>query len=128
MATNPTTGPYKIVPYIHGITYYGFWPSKDDLHQVKRNSYFKVAITHVHGAGYPGPGDVVDPDVDPDDEGTRGRLTPIAISWSEDNKITQIGEDPEEDPSSGLNPDIKEWEDEDQNETLEGGDSNNKFN
>ncbi|MCC8153146.1 MAG: hypothetical protein LIP01_02360 [Tannerellaceae bacterium] len=121
-------GYYQADKYEGGLIYYGFWLSYNDLFQVKRNNYYKIAITHIHGAGYPDPGGPVNPDVDPEDEETRGRLAVILESWIDDNQVITIGENPEDD-SSSLNPGIDDWEEDDnQNETLEGGDGNNKFN
>lgn len=126
----PATGLYKAVEYKDGITYYGFWLKNNNQYQVKRNTYYKVAITHIHGAGEPGPGDTIDPDVDPDDEATYGRLLVLPENWIEENQLITIGEEPSDDDDligggGSVNP--KPWEDEeDQEEEL--GSNNNNFN
>ncbi|MCD7936262.1 MAG: Mfa1 family fimbria major subunit [Tannerellaceae bacterium] len=120
-------GEYRADEYLQGKTYYGFWPVNDNgLHQTKRNNYFKIAITQVHGAGYKDPGDTVDPDIDPEDQATRGRLAVNIESWIDEKVIVILGEEPTENDDSILDPDIKDWEDEEeQEETLDG---NNNFN
>jgi len=119
---------YKVAKYPNGITYYGFWPKQSDQYMVKRNNYYKIAITHVHGAGVPDPGDVVDPDVDPEDPATYGRLSVYAVTWIEENVEINLGEPDAEDNDSinvgGTNPDIKDWEDEEQEKELNEGEKN----
>ncbi len=121
----PTTGAYKSVKYEKGLTYYGFWPANNERFQVKRNTYYKIAITHIHGAGDPGPQGPVDPDVDPEDQSTNGRLAVYAVSWDEEYMIVTIGED-QDDPA--LNPGVGDWEKEENDKGLESGDGKNEFN
>ncbi|MCD8260256.1 MAG: hypothetical protein LUD15_01135, partial [Bacteroides sp.] len=128
----PASGPYKWVEYSNGITYYGFWPGNNGRHQVKRNNYYRIAITHIHEAGAPEPGDTIDPDTDPDDESTTGRIALYAVSWDEEYMEVIVGEDPAEDDEmigggGSVNP--KPWEEEeDQEEHLGSGSENNIFN
>ncbi|MCD7931595.1 MAG: Mfa1 family fimbria major subunit [Tannerellaceae bacterium] len=118
-------GKYQIDEYKEGVTYYGFWSGYDDLHQVKRNNYYKIAITHVHGAGYTEPGGPVDPDIDPDADKAYGRLAVNIESWIDEKVIVTLGQEPEENPD--INTGIEDWNEEDQEENLGSGDEN-KFN
>lgn len=117
-------GYYQADQYPEGKTYYGFWPvNANGLHHTKRNNYFKIAITHVHGAGYKEPGDTVDPDIDPDDLATRGRLAVNIESWIDEKVIVTLGQEPEENPD--INTGIEDWNEEDQEENLGSGDEIN---
>ncbi|MCD8193467.1 MAG: hypothetical protein LUD74_02760 [Tannerellaceae bacterium] len=115
-----TNGYYKVATYENGITYYGIWPrNKELLHSHKRNSYYKVAITHIHGAGEPLPKDVVDPDVDPDDVDTWGDLRIYFVTWDDENRVIIIGDETEDDSLNGtFTP--KPWDEDEQENTLDG--------
>lgn len=119
---------FEVKKYSNGICYYTFWPSSNDEHQIKRNDFHKIVITHIHGAGAPDIDEIIDPDVDPDPQPTWGRLVVYAVGWDDYPRIEELGEEAEGDTDNEIGVSIPGWEEEDsQKETLEGGDEN-KFN
>ncbi|MCD8042576.1 MAG: Mfa1 family fimbria major subunit [Tannerellaceae bacterium] len=110
--------------YPKGICYYTYWLSTNGEHQVKRNDFHKIVITHIHGAGAPDIDDMIDPDVDPDPVPTWGRLVVYAMGWDDYPQIEEIGEKPEGEPDDDLGITVPGWEDGSQSEELEGGNNN----
>ncbi|MCC8134807.1 MAG: hypothetical protein LIP04_15445 [Tannerellaceae bacterium] len=57
----PVFGTQEAVEYPEGITYYPIWLETDGKYMVKRNHYYKIAITEVLSAGAPDLQSVMDP-------------------------------------------------------------------
>lgn len=82
--------PCRIEKYAGGVCYYTYWLNDGGDYMVRRNTFNKVAITHLHGAGSP------DPDIDPGEsykaEATSGRMAIGVVTWDEYQREETLGQ------------------------------------
>ncbi len=87
-------GSYTTVEYPQGITYYPIWIQTDGKYMVKRNHYYKIAITEVLSAGAATLEEVMTPEAELETDGTgtrsitSGSRLPEAatsIRWEQNN-------------------------------------------
>lgn len=88
------TADKEAVEFVNGECYYPVWLANDqsgneNKYTVKRNSYYKVTITSVTGAGGVDPGDVIDPEIPLDRQVTIGVNITVS-NWDDVDQSTGI--------------------------------------